>query len=605
MTNEPVWIHEGHVLDDAGNLIVTTYIDARENGKRTAIPGLVRGSKREHALEDGATILVSKPARFREHGEALILDVQEGLAKEESLSVPEETPTEATRQRAIADMNEARELLEVRVRHEWRKSNTRWKKEGKSLSYGDEWWIFCASIMPRGEDRERWRATLPDDYDHVSEIGQPAMFAQALAHMVTEQVGPLTSDARLRVTAEDGEVTETKHRLQWVVHGPVIYTNRVYETLTRDGDDRSKLAAKIFTKDAKYADQREYRFAVLNQGATAETTVSLKISGMMRDALRVTQGGLIRGVPAGAGKAGKDEEGNSVSEVPGEILLQERNTVTDRRTQWEEWRSETRGPDGVVESSDRERRERGEERIVERIREPGGEGAWIGRSMDRNDDAAAQHDPAPARVRAFAQGDPDRSEEEVMRGLAMAEGGSDSVGLEGGEGGVMVCSPTGRTYKSIEEMLRDPSFPVTASATTWQEAACSPEEVAKSLGALENLAHKVTQVKVENRRDAASACWHAVQCIRNIHARLGDIVDSIGIERERFVVIRLRASKELLATGRIVISPSGSYAYRFRLPDSECFGSGEVALGVMFYPMDQDVEKFEEFGWARKVGWAA
>ena len=77
-----LWINEGFILDDAGNLIGTSYIDLREDGSRTSIPALVKGCKREHALEDGETVLVSKPERFREFGEALIRDEQEGFAKD-------------------------------------------------------------------------------------------------------------------------------------------------------------------------------------------------------------------------------------------------------------------------------------------------------------------------------------------------------------------------------------------------------------------------------------------------------------------------------------------------------------------------------------------
>ena len=49
-----------------------------------------------------------------------------------------------------------------------------------------------------------------------------------------------------------------------------------------------------------------------------------------------------------------------------------------------------------------------------------------------------------------------------------------------------------------------------------------------------------------------------------IYARLGDTVDSVWIERERFVVIRIKDSEALKATGRIVIAPSGVYAYCFK-----------------------------------------
>ena len=62
MVEDYVWLDEGHVPDDAGNLIVTTYIDPREEGQRTPIPALVKGCRREHALEDRETI-TRVPAR--------------------------------------------------------------------------------------------------------------------------------------------------------------------------------------------------------------------------------------------------------------------------------------------------------------------------------------------------------------------------------------------------------------------------------------------------------------------------------------------------------------------------------------------------------------
>ena len=61
-------------------------------------------------------MLVSKPARFREFGEGLIRDEQEGFANEKSVTVVDETPAEAARRRAIADQNEAQELLDTSIR---------------------------------------------------------------------------------------------------------------------------------------------------------------------------------------------------------------------------------------------------------------------------------------------------------------------------------------------------------------------------------------------------------------------------------------------------------------------------------------------------------
>ena len=105
MENDIIWVNEGFVLNDAGHIIMTSYIDLRKSEDRTPIMSLVRGCERKYALEDCETIMISNPARYRSHGEELILDVQEGLAKEETVIASQETAAQATRQRAVADLN--------------------------------------------------------------------------------------------------------------------------------------------------------------------------------------------------------------------------------------------------------------------------------------------------------------------------------------------------------------------------------------------------------------------------------------------------------------------------------------------------------------------
>ena len=107
------WVNEGFVLNDAGHTIVTTYIDLRQPEDRSPITELVRGCERKYALEDCDTILISKPARYRSFGEELILDVQEGLATEESIISEQETSAQATRRRAVTDLNQALEMFGV------------------------------------------------------------------------------------------------------------------------------------------------------------------------------------------------------------------------------------------------------------------------------------------------------------------------------------------------------------------------------------------------------------------------------------------------------------------------------------------------------------
>ena len=101
MENEMVWVYEGSVLNDAGQMINTSYVDLRKPEDRTPIKSLVKASERQYALESGETILISKPSRFRENGEGLILDMQEGKAKEVTVTQTQETAAQAARQRVV------------------------------------------------------------------------------------------------------------------------------------------------------------------------------------------------------------------------------------------------------------------------------------------------------------------------------------------------------------------------------------------------------------------------------------------------------------------------------------------------------------------------
>ena len=90
-------------------------------------------------------------------------------------------------------------------------------------------------------------------------------------------------------------------------------------------------------------------------------------------------------------------------------------------------------------------------------------------------------------------------------------------------------------------------------------------------------------------------------CIRNIYGRLGDIVDTVSIERERFVVIRLRENEASNVRARIVIAPSGAYAYSLYSPNEERLGYGGLDWGTTLLHIGSQVEAFERFAWRKKV----
>lgn len=597
MIDESTWISEGAVLDDAGNLMVTLYVDLRANANRNAIPALVKGCRREHALEDGDTVLLSKPARFQEFGEALIQDEQEGLARKESVTVLPATPAETARQQAIADRNVALELVNPQRRIKMTETQEHQKTQTKSFSYGNDWWIYCTSIKPdTDEEWDAWRSTLPGEYDHISEIGQPAKFAQASARMVTEQLGALTGDGWVQHTTPNSESLRTSHRQQMIVHGPVVYQGSVYKTLAGMDNELARMAASIFTKAREYSDQREYRFAVFN-GGSSEETVSLKISGMMRDALTRTERGLVRSFPSthrtSDGEAGRSRPESTTQPA----TVHKTRTVTQRRARHEEQRSETRGPDGQIESLKCERREQIEERAVEEIEVSDSNGAHAASWIGREDDTGEQDGNARELLQGPEPAGQQPGDDEVVRVLASGEAEEHARHREeetAFRSGDDVFEWLGKT---LEAAIEDPTAPMSPMSKPWREAACSPEEIARTFGSIDALEMKIAKVAAEHKQDAASACWYATQCIRNIHARLGNIVDTLWIERGRFVVIRLKEAESLHAKGLIAIAPRGAYAYCLRLSDKETVGHGEVAEDAGFFLSGSAIEAFESFGW--------
>ena len=342
----------------------------------------------------------------------------------------------------------------------------------------------------------------------------------------------------------------------------------------------------------------EYRFVVLNGGA-AEETVLLTISGMMRDALAPSEGGLIRPSPAPAATVGEDGAVLPRPMQSSTTQRYKRATVKERKEEREETRLETRTSDGQVISSDVKQRERVEERVATKDVETDDRGIPDLRRVEEREDAGWERSDLDVEQESE---EPDGRDDEdaVAKELALDEREWNDEHSRDEFVLPVVHRGSGRTYKSFGEMLEDPSAPMNPFAKTWEVSACSPEEIVKSYGAVATLALKITRVAVEHRQEAASACWYALQCINNIYARLGDIIDSVWIEQDRFVVIHIKESEELKATGRIVIGPSGGYAYCFKRSKSEKLGYSAGNLGKLFFPLGNDVETFESFGWPGK-----
>ena len=595
MDTDMLWIGEGYMLDDAGNLVLTSYVDLRDPGSRTPIRTLVKGCRRKHALEDSETIQISALKEFRGKGKKLIRDSQEGLAKEGSETVKPETPEQALERRRIEDQIEAFELVDAGMKLRLGVAHRSVERSNKSLAFGTEWWIVSTAITPEtDEEWAAWRATLDPAYGHESVIGQPAKFAEALARMVAEQLGPQGAGAWMTSAVGDSPKARSEHRSQQVIHGPVVYADSVYEALSREEDEISRIAASMFTKSASHAAMREYRFVILRGRAAAES-VRLPISGMMRDALAPTTHGLVRVAPAPAEAPTEVRAADPTRSTQASEVRHMRATLTERVAERTAREVVTKGTDGRVLASESERQEEVRERTVTRDLEPRDGVPAPTASAAPND---PRHDTRETEEPG-AGGEPAPDDEAAVKALAIGHGAAtEEAGAEGD--GPAVDGGAGQAFGRFEEMLEDPAFPMPYTSEPWAETALAPEEVHRMYGFVATLGHKVSRVPYEHRQDAASACWHAMQCIRNIFVRLGDIVATASIERGRFVVLELKESAELQANGRIVLAPSGAYAYGLKRKSSGRFGVGEGSLGTVFFPMGSELEEWDSLGWRPK-----
>ena len=600
MHTDMLWINEGFVQDDAGNLMLTSYVDLRHPASRTPVRTLVKACRREHALEDTKTIQLSAVQTFREDGENLIRDHQEGLAKEVLETIKPETPEQALERRRIADMNEAIELVDTGFKITQNVTHRNVERSSHSLTFGKEWWIVSTAITPETEDeRAAWRSTLDPAYDHESLIGQPAKFAEALARMVTEQLGPQGDGALARSTVGDSPESRSEHPSQWVLHGPVVYADSLHEALSREEDEVSRIASLMFTKSASHVAMREYRFVILRAPDAAEQ-VRLQISGMMRDALEPTRHGLVRIAPprAAAGVTEEDREAGPTRRRQWTNLRSVSATSTERVAQRTSREVVAKGIDGQILTSENEQQEDVRERTVIHDLNPE-DLPPIFTDAFRSDNSLR----STPKEEKSDHGDPETpsapddyaSVKDLVTGHAPQPAEADSEG-----DGSKIHGGAGQIFAQLARMFDDPACPAPHMSEPHAEAALSQDEVHRMYGFVATLGHKVTLVPPESRQDATSACWHAVQCIRNIFVRLGDIVARASIKRDRFVVLELRESEALQASGKVVLAPSGAYAYCFRRTGNGCLGHSEGTLGVLFFPLGNELETFDSFGWHAK-----
>ena len=285
---------EGCYVDDAGHLILSTYVDLRAPSERSPITTLVKGCSEQYAIELYKRIRISKPALFRRHGENLVRDPSEAqVSRTKLLRETINDPDDLAEAQSINDeIVRGSELLQTSMKLARDvKSVRRSRTTTSSASFGKNGWIFCTSIEPMDwEEKDRWHQSMPDEYDHMSYIHRPREFARALGSMVAEQLGPQGTETELTHSFDGRIKLRTRHKFQMIYHGPVVYVDDPYEVVFNAPQGIDYMLRTIFVKRTEYSDQREYRFVIWTEQEPTTETVDLDVSPAMLGAMQERRG---------------------------------------------------------------------------------------------------------------------------------------------------------------------------------------------------------------------------------------------------------------------------------------------------------------------------
>ena len=580
---QPLLLVDGFVITDGGHRVTVHYVNISCTPPCEPQSTILKACEARYALEYSPTIRISSLERFRDFGEDMIEDDQEGHAyhREEQISVDE---TDAAKNRELE-----RSLGFLGLKAEFNDKKTQTNDSTRAFNYGREWWIFSTSICPSQNKLQELRSSLSPNYDHLSTIRQPTKFAMALGTMLADQKGPQGKDTTTKHSSSIAGEVQTTHKNQLVVHGPVWYTEDVFSFLnSKQGTDAFGYYS-IFTKDKKYESQREYRFAVYSETSVTEEWIDLQISGMMRDSLAPS---IIASQSRFSGMKFTDmvREGGSVEQKDPPTQSRSSRSRRNRKTT-ERWTTRYLDGDGHVDREEHHLRER-ELVITEES---------VGVLSSKTDEFASDGENSAV--------EKEREHYEiVVNGEVVLEENEERMRV-----GVLEQRENGKSERvrpleeddSTSEMeeasqlfdaMKNPNQPVKVSgrARTIDHIEQEKEQV---FGVLDALTAKMGGLTEDQKINVASAAWHSMWAIWNLHSQLGQIVDSVNLERGEFVAIQLKETGESKSIGKILVGPRGTYAYVLSQDARKIFGHGGRKSGLVLFPDEESLDDFAQFGW--------
>ena len=181
---------EGSFTTPQGNVAQTIYVDLAGKLPPPEALCLAKVSESQFDLRTADSVRLSRAGVFRETGEVLVKDEQEGRARKSTRETIE-GPTGATTQmdRRVRAGNAGLRLCHAKLSMSGTMRAEETHTATSALTFGKDWLIYCASLWPEAGEEDVWRRTFPVNYTSVARIHRPTQFAQALGLGVCEHIG--------------------------------------------------------------------------------------------------------------------------------------------------------------------------------------------------------------------------------------------------------------------------------------------------------------------------------------------------------------------------------------------------------------------------------
>ena len=587
----------GVFLTPQGNNVQTVYVDLSGEVEEKGLC-LVKATKPQHDLATASTILLSRPKKFRNAGEVLIQDEQEGRARtstSESVDVPSKEPELVGKR--VSALNAALQLGHTNMPVSGSDKSWRSNTSAAAVTFGKDYLIYCTSMRPskdKKDEEEAWRRSFPDCYTSFTPIYRPTQFAQGLGLGVCEHIGAHGKAEPTRAVFNGFRTVEERRRSQMVLHGPMLYVDNPYRCIAEAEPGWEKLFAMIFLKSRErdYAAQKEYRFAMLPIGPEVGEVFDLPVSGMLRDCLLPVKAPL--GVDNSPVTMGRDEQESGERRETYRGYTYRRSRVRRETGQW--------GKDGEP-GSGRAKEEIVEETVTspEEIPEPFPE------EVKQPDIIVFERVGGQVRFAHEVYREEETTSWRIER-LRTNPAIVDDPG-PGGLPQALEIPPEARV-EALDEQPTDPRFVLdlclnpSVPRPPWRYeglARCSRVEVEHALACWRSLGAAVDMFDGEDRERAAASAWYAAKFIVDLVSWFGPIVKSVCVIRECVAVVEFERAPLSGAVGWATFSGTGTYTLYVHRGNVE-----EVVLPGRFSRagrMSQStyMEALQKYGWHLKA----